>query len=54
MKIIPDIFRYLYNRIARRYQIIYRSDYNTWIVMKDSKIYFMDTRQKCYEFLCSA
>ncbi|MCR9251286.1 MAG: hypothetical protein NXI20_12725 [bacterium] len=54
MQYLSNIFKYTYNRVANRYQIVFREDYNSWIVMRDSKIYYMDTKKKCYEFLCAA
>ena len=45
---------YAVKSILYGYQIRFENNENSWVVARKGKVYFMDTKRKCYEFVCQA
>ncbi len=36
------------------WKVVYQEAHKSWAIMKDDKIYCLDTRESCYEYVCLA
>ncbi len=36
------------------YKVVFRDADKTWAVLKGGEVYYMNTKRKCYEFVCLA
>ena len=36
------------------WKVEYKEDHDSWAIMKGDKIYCLDTKESCYEYVCLA
>ncbi len=54
LNIVRSTFVYAIKSAIYGYQVKFENTENSWVVAKKGKVYFMDTKRKCYEYVCQA